>query len=418
MLTKVDVRGAGGELPSIVAGLRPVPERAIVEEIIADVRERGDQALIELTAKYDGCDLSSTGIVVGSAEIEAAAERVPTSVYQALEEAGGRIRAYQEQIMESIPERTVFERSGAYVESLRKTVAAAGLYAPGGRHSYPSTVLMSVIPAKVAGVEVTRLCVPPGDGGAIADASLAAAGLAGADEVLRIGGAQAIAALAYGTESVGRVDVIAGPGNSFVAEAKRQVFGDVGIDSIAGPSELMVIADNRANPAWIGTDLLAQAEHGPGGACVLVVWDESVAAQVDAALGEVEGSSVICDGPEQAVEIANLFAPEHLQLMVDDPGTFLDGVNNAGAVFLGYDTPTAYGDYIAGPNHILPTGGSARFSSALSVEVFLRRMHAVEFTQFGVETVGQVAEVIAEAEGMSAHAESVRLRTRAAEARE
>lgn len=417
-MTKVDVRGIASELPSIVAGLRPDPERAIVEEIIADVRERGDQALIDLTARFDGCDLSATGIVVESGEIEAAVERVPTPVYQALEEASGRIRAYQEQIMDSIPERLVFERSGAYVESLRKPVGSAGLYAPGGRHSYPSTVLMSVIPAKVAGVEVTRLCVPPGDGGAIADTCLAAAGLAGVDEVLRIGGAHAIAALAYGTESVDRVDVIAGPGNAYVAEAKRQVFGDVGIDSIAGPSELMVIADNRANPAWIATDLLAQVEHGPGGSCVLVVWDDSVAAQVDAALGDVEGSTLICEGPEQAVEIANLFAPEHLQLMVDDPGTLLEGVNNAGAVFIGYNTPTAYGDYIAGSNHILPTGGSARFSSALSVEVFLRRMHAVEFSHFGVETVGQVAEVLAEAEGMKLHAESVRLRTRAAEARE
>lgn len=418
MLTKVDVRGASGSLASIVAGLRPAAPREAVDEIIADVRERGDRALIELTAKFDGCDLSATGITVGSAEIEAAAERVPRPVYQALEEAGGRIRAYQEQILETIPERMVFERSGAYVETLRKSVGAAGLYAPGGRHSYPSTVLMAVIPAKVAGVEMTRLCVPPGDAGAVSDTSLAAAALAGVDEVLRIGGAQAIAALAYGTESVGRVDVIAGPGNAYVAEAKRAVFGDVGIDSIAGPSELMLIADSRANPAWVATDLMAQAEHGPGGTCVLVAWDDSVVAAVDAAAGEIPGSAVLCEGPDQAVEVANLFAPEHLQLMVDDPGTLLEGVSTAGAVFLGYDTPTAYGDYIAGPNHVLPTGASARFSSALSVDVFLRRMHAVEFTQFGVETVGQVAEVIAEAEGMSSHAESVRLRTRAAEARE
>lgn len=418
MLTKVDVRGIENDLAAIVAQLRPTPEVAHVEELLAEVRERGDQALIELTAKLDGCDLAQVGIGVGKDEIENAADRVPTPVFQALEEASGRIRIYQEEILSTIPERMVFDRSGAYVESFRKPVGAAGLYAPGGRHAYPSTVLMTVIPAKVAGVGTTRLCVPPDSEARIADVSLAAAYLAGADEVFRLGGAQAIAALAYGTESVGRVDVIAGPGNAYVAAAKKSVFGEVGIDSIAGPSELMIIADSGADPMWIAVDLKAQAEHGPDGLCAVVTWEDDVATGLASSGSEIDLNAVVilCEGPEQAIEVANLFAPEHLQLMVDDPGTLLGAVETAGAVFIGYDTPAAYGDYVAGPNHVLPTGGAARFSSALSVDVFLRRMHAVEFTRFGIETIGQVAEVMAEAEDMPAHAESVRLRMRAAEA--
>lgn len=431
-MRRIDLRAGEVSPDDLAAELRqetdgPGHEARVlkVREIIDRVRSDGDRALYELTAEFDGCDLSATGLEVPEAEIAAARDQISFDLFEALEEAAGRIEAFQRHLLGAIPVKTNFERSGEYVDDLMRVVRSAGLYAPGGRFAYPSTVLMTGIPARIAGVKNVVTCVPPGPDGNLPAATLVAAGLAGIDRLFKVGGAQAIGAMAYGTESIPAVDVVAGPGNAYVAIAKREVFGQVGIDAVAGPSELMVIADRDADPSWVAIDVLAQVEHGPGGSIVVAVFDEGVAEQIIAAIdaeiardGRAElseaiasgGSIVTCSHVEQALELANAFAPEHLQLMVEDPGSLLGSVETAGAVFLGYATSATYGDYVAGPNHVLPTGGAARYASALSVEHFVRRMHAVQFPPKAIETVGLAAETISEAEGLKAHAESVRRR--------
>jgi histidinol dehydrogenase len=398
-----------------------------VRSILEEVRTDGDIALRRLTERFDGVVLDS--LRVPREELEQARAVVAPQLREALEVAYGRILAYHSQ--ESRPEED-FEMDGVRVRRLVRPVVRAGLYAPGGRARYPSTVLMCAAPARVAGVEELALCVPPGPDGAVATETLAAAAIAGIDEVYQIGGAQAIGALAFGTQTVRPVDVIVGPGNRFVAEAKRQVSGLVGVPSaFAGPSEVVVVADATVPAKWVAVDVLVQAEHGPDGLAWLVTWSEEVAENV---LGEIErlvtssprrselistldsgGSLVLVDGPAEAISLANAVAPEHLELLVQGAEALVDLVRSAGAVFCGAYSPASIGDYLAGPNHVLPTARSARFSSALRVDDFRTHIHAVSVERDGLLHLAPYVEAIAEAEGLAAHALSVRLRAEGAD---
>jgi histidinol dehydrogenase len=395
-----------------------------VAGILAEVRAEGDAAVVRATAAFDKVDVSS-GLRVSAAELKEAAERVPPDLRRALETAFARIVAYHAH--EGTPPGDHVD-GGVTVTHLTRPVGRAGIYAPGGRARYPSTVLMCAAPARVAGVGSIALCVPPAADGKVDDATLCAAVVAGVDEVYRIGGAQAVGALAYGTASVPAVDVIAGPGNAYVAEAKRQVSGVVGVASaFAGPSEIVVVAGPSATPSFAAVDLVVQAEHGPDGLAWLVTWDadllERVVAEVDRLVAAsprradleatlaTAGIACLVDGPEHAVAVANTIAPEHLQLMVPEVEgmELLESVQNAGAVFLG-DAPASFGDYIAGPNHVLPTNRTARFASALRADDFRKHLHAVRVTPDALRTLGPQVMVLAETEGLPAHAESIRLR--------
>ena len=366
VLTRLDLRGVT-DVAAAVPALAPDPHPGdAAREIIRDVRARGDVALRELTERFDGCVVDELR-VSPAAMVDALARTAP-DVRAALEHAAHEIRTYHEAQVVTPP---VVERPGLTLREVTMPLARAGCYVPGGRASYPSTVLMTAIPARVAGVREVVVCAPPGPDGEIAAPTLAAAELAGVDEVYRIGGAQAIAALTYGTESIRPVDVIVGPGNAYVAAAKREVIGTVGIDALAGPSEVVIVADATAPTDFVVADLLAQAEHGPGGTVVVVTWDPGVADAIDEALArqlattervdEVSatlrsgGRSILVDGPLEAMAVANAIAPEHLELMTADPDELLAHVRNAGAVFLGAWSPAALGDYVAGVNHVLPT---------------------------------------------------------------
>ncbi len=429
LLRRLDVRGFAGNRTQLREALpRPADEQErsaeTVATIIAEVRAKGDGALRSFTEEFDHVRLDE--LRVPASEIEAAAARIPQSLRDALEVAHHRIVAYH--VHEAGPTAAHgFESDGIAVTHLIRPVARAGCYAPGGRARYPSTVLMCVAPARVAGVGQVVLCVPPGPDGTIDDATLAAAGVAGVDEVYRVGGAQAIAAMAYGTESIEPVDVIVGPGNRYVAEAKRQVSGVVGVASaFAGPSEVVVIAGPDTPAELAAIDLVVQAEHGPDGLAWLITWSEPVAEAVSAhvdrmvaasprradleATLEAGGYAVMVDGPEQAMEIANIVAPEHLEILTDDAESWLPRVESAGAVFLGVLSPASMGDYLAGPNHVLPTNRTARFASALRVDDFRRHIHTVSVSEEGLVELGPHVVTLAETEGLPAHAESVRLR--------
>jgi histidinol dehydrogenase len=423
-LRQIDLRGITGDLRSALPRPHDEQERSAeaVAEIIADIKARGDAALRGLTERFDHVVLDE--IRVPPTEILAAQERVSPELRAALQVAHDRILAYH---AHEAPPVDDFESGGITVRHLTRPVERAGCYAPGGRARYPSTVLMCAVPARVAGVAEVILCVPPGADGRVDDATLAAAAVAGVDEVYRIGGAQAIAAMAFGTESIAPVDVIVGPGNRYVAEAKRQVSGVVGVASaFAGPSEVVVIADGGTPPELAAIDLVVQAEHGPDGLAWLVTWDDDVAEQV---IGEVDrlvaasprradleatlgdgGYVVLVDGPEQALAVSNVVAPEHLELLVDDAASLLPLVDAAGAVFLGKFSPASMGDYLAGPNHVLPTNRTARFASALRVDDFRRHIHAVSVEEKALTELGPHVVTLAETEGLPAHAESVRLR--------
>jgi histidinol dehydrogenase len=424
MLTRLDLRGPDADpRVALAAAAAPKDEPVdVVRGIIADVRERGDAAVRELTARFDGCTIDS--IRVDARQPAAALAALDADLRAALEAAAARIRAYHEAQAATIP--ASYEADGLAVDELVRPVDRAGLYVPGGRAVYPSTVLMTAIPAAVAGVTEIALCVPPDRGGEVPAVTLAAAAIAGVTEVYRIGGAQAIAALAYGTESVAPVDVIVGPGNVFVSIAKREVAGAgvVGIESPAGPSELVVVADEHAPPDLVASDLAAQAEHGPGGAAVVITWSESAAAAIERALERIVGDAarrdemeatlaaggrlVLVRDAEQAMEVANLIAPEHLELVTDAPDQLVDATRNAGAVFVGPSTPTALGDYVAGPSHVLPTGRSARFASALRVDDFRKHIHVVRAEPGArAAALGAQAAVIARAEGLEEHARSL-----------
>ena len=396
---------------------------AAVAEIIADVRARGDAAVIELTERYDRLTLTPETLRFAPEEIEALIAEVPQHEREALELAAERIRAYHARQM---PEDASWvDESGATLGWRWTPVSAAGLYVPGGLASYPSSVLMNAIPAKVAGVERLAITVPTPDGVAN-PLVLLAARLAGVDEIYRIGGAQAVAALAYGTTSIAPVDKITGPGNAFVAAAKRRVFGKVGIDMIAGPSEILVIADGDNDPDWIALDMLSQAEHDESAQSILITTDRAMAKAVEAAIErhlltlerrEIAGKSwrdygavILVPDLDVAAVLSNRIAPEHLELCVADPDGLSEQITHAGAIFLGAWTPEAIGDYVGGPNHVLPTARSARFSSGLSVMDFVKRTTLAKMTPAALRAIGPAAETLAISESLEAHGLSVRAR--------
>lgn len=396
---------------------------AVVADIIADVRQRGDAAVLELTAKFDRMELTADKLRFSEAEIEEIIQQVSDEERAALELAAERIRAYHERQM---PEDARWEdAAGASLGWRWTAVSAAGLYVPGGLASYPSSVLMNAIPAKVAGVERLAIVVPTPDGVAN-PLVLLAAKIAGVDEVYRIGGAQAVAALAYGTETIAPVDKITGPGNAFVAAAKRRVFGKVGIDMIAGPSEILVIADKHNDPDWIALDLMSQAEHDESAQSILITDDadfgRAVADAVDKRLETLErraiagaswrdfGAVITVKDMDEAAALSDRIAPEHLELCVEDADALSEKVTHAGAIFIGGWTPEAIGDYVGGPNHVLPTARSARFSSGLSVMDFLKRTTLARMTPDALRAIGPAAERLAKSESLEAHGLSVRAR--------
>ena len=396
---------------------------AIVADIIADVRERGDAAVIELTAKFDRLELDAAGLRFSEAEIDGFCAQVSDEDRAALELAADRIRAYHSRQM---PEGALWtDDVGAQLGWRWTPVSAAGLYVPGGIATYPSSVLMNAIPAKVAGVGRLAMVVPTPDG-AVNPLVLLAARIAGVDEVYRIGGAQAVAALAYGTDTIAPVDKITGPGNAFVAAAKRRVFGKVGIDMIAGPSEILVIADKDNDPDWIALDLLSQAEHDESAQSILITDDaafgQAVADAVDARLQTLErravavpswrdyGAIITVTDMAQAVELSDRIAPEHLEICVADADGMAAQITHAGAIFIGAWTPEAIGDYVGGPNHVLPTARSARFSSGLSVMDFVKRTTLSKMTPEALRAIGPSAERLAISESLEAHGLSVRAR--------
>jgi histidinol dehydrogenase len=425
LLTPIDLRGVVGDLAAVL----PRPDdagadvRDVVAKILAQVRADGDAAVRALTEQFDGVALDD--LRVAPEEVAAARARIPAQLERALTVAARRIRAYHELEPSAQPD---FEDGGIVVQHLVRPVDRAGCYAPGGRARYPSTVLMCAVPARVAGVAEVVLCVPPAADGRVDDATLAAASVAGVDEVYRIGGAQAVAAMAYGTASVRRVDVVVGPGNQYVAEAKRQVSGVVGVASaFAGPSEVVVVAGPETPVELAAVDLVVQAEHGPDGLAWLVTWSEERARAISQAVerrvaasprradleATLAGGGYVClvDGPEQAMAVANVVAPEHLELMVDDAQSLLPLVRAAGAVFVGPWSPASFGDYLAGPNHVLPTNRTARFSSALRTDDFRRHIHAVTVSPEALAALGPDVVTLATTEGLPAHADSIRLRT-------
>lgn len=394
-----------------------------VAAIIADVRCRGDAALCDLTARFDRLELSPDTLRFSPDEIAAAVARVPAEDRAALTLAAERIRAYHARQMPADASWT--DPEGATLGWRWTPVSAAGLYVPGGQAAYPSSVLMNAIPARVAGVDRLVICVPTPDGH-INPLVLLAAQLSGVDEVYRIGGAQAVAAMAYGTATIAPVDKITGPGNAYVAAAKRQVFGRVGIDMIAGPSEVLVIAEGDQHPDWLALDLLAQAEHDADAQSILITTDaalgHAVAGAVDRLLptlprARIAGASwrdygtvIVVRDLDEAASLSNRIAPEHLELCVDDPDALAAKCVHAGAIFLGAHTPEAVGDYVSGPNHVLPTARSARFSSGLSVLDFLKRTTMARLTPGALNAVGHAAMRLAAAEGLQAHGESIRAR--------
>ena len=414
-----------GQVPNseIFARVTPTVDVAgIVTDILYDVRKNGDQAVFAYCAKFDKAEL--TTLEVSKQEIEEALTLVEPDFLEILKEAAANIRAFHSrQVRNSF---VMADKPGIVLGQKVTPIEKVGVYVPGGTAAYPSTVLMDTIPAKIAGCPQILMVTPPGRDGKINPAILAAASIAGVDRVFKVGGAQAIAALAYGTESIPKVDKIVGPGNAFVAEAKKQVFGMVSIDMIAGPSEILVIADGKSNPVHVAADLLSQAEHDKLASAVLVTDSEELAAAVadelerqlpklpreEIARASIEnnGKIIVADSLMAGIEIANEIAPEHLELMVDDPFAYLDAVKNAGSIFMGRSCPEALGDYFAGPNHTLPTSGTARFSSPLSVDDFVKKS---QFSYYTADALGNVADKIAafaEKEGLRAHGRSVTIR--------
>ncbi|MCZ6523529.1 MAG: histidinol dehydrogenase [Alphaproteobacteria bacterium] len=404
-------RERSGEVDEVVAG------------ILAEVRARGDAAVLDYTRRFDRLELRPDTLRVADAEIAAAAAQVPAPLSQALALAARRIEDFHARQVPADERYT--DAEGIELGQRWTALGAVGVYVPGGIAAYPSSVLMTVIPARVAGVERIVMTVPAPDG-ELAPVVLAAARLAGVHEVYRIGGAQAVAALAFGTQSIAPVDKIVGPGNRYVAAAKRQVFGIVGIDMIAGPSEILVVADGANEAAWIAADLLSQAEHDEAAQAVLISDDEAfVEAVVRAAEGHLEGLAraaiarasweaygavIVVERLIDAAPLIDRLAPEHLELAIAEPEALMARVRNAGAIFLGRHTPEALGDYVAGPNHVLPTMGSARFASGLSVLDFMKRTSLVRCDARGLKAIGPAAVTLAEAEGLGAHALSVALR--------
>jgi len=401
-----------------------VHKEATVREVLQTVKRQGDRAVLHYTAEFDQQTLRAEDLRVSGSELDAAYQQVSKDLLNAIQLACQKIEAFHRQ---RVPKSWVQFGEDDVVLGKRYTpVDRAGLYIPGGRAAYPSTVLMNAIPAKVAKVPRIVMVTPPGPEKTVNPAVLVAAQEAGVEENYRVGGAQAIAALAYGTETIPKVDVITGPGNIYVTLAKKLVFGTVGIDSLAGPSEVLIIADASANPTHVAADLLAQAEHDPMAAAILLTNDSVIARKV---LAEVEqqlvdhprrtlteksiahyGLIVVVDSLATAAELSNEFAPEHLELEVADPWGLLEKIRHAGAIFLGCSTPEAIGDYLAGPNHTLPTSGSARYASALGVETFMKHSSLIHYSPTALSKVAGAIDILAQAEGLPSHADSVRLR--------
>ena len=414
-----------GQVPNseIFARVTPaVDVAAIVADIIADVKANGDKAVKAYCAKFDKAELTS--LEVTPEEIQAAVSQVEPEFLNILREAAENIRSFHSrQVRNSF---VIADKPGIVLGQKITPIEKVGVYVPGGTAAYPSTVLMDTIPAKIAGCPQLVMVTPPGRDGKVNPAILAAASIAGVNRIFKVGGAQAIAALAYGTESIPKVDKIVGPGNAFVAEAKKQVFGRVSIDMIAGPSEILVIADGKSNPVHVAADLLSQAEHDKLASAVLVTDSEKLALAVQAELErqlpllprqeiarasiENNGKIIVAETLMAGIEIANEIAPEHLELQVDDPFSYLDAIQNAGSIFLGRSCPEALGDYFAGPNHTLPTSGTARFSNPLSVDDFVKKS---QFSYYTPEALAKAADKIAafaEKEGLRAHGRSVTIR--------
>ena len=401
------------------------PKEAIVREIVTRVRNHGDRALLEYTEKFDRQVYTPEQLRVNGSELDAAYQQISKDLLRAIQVACQKIEAFHRQ---RVPKSWVqFEEDEVVLGKRYTPVDRAGLYVPGGRASYPSTVLMNAIPAKVAQVPRIVMVTPPGQDGKINPAVLVAAQEAGIEEIYRVGGAQAISALAYGTETIPNVDVITGPGNIFVTLAKKMVYGTVGIDSLAGPSEVLVIADDRANPKYVAADLLAQAEHDPMAAAILITTDANLAKQVQQEVTKQltdhprkiltekaiahYGLIVVVDSLETAAELSNLFAPEHLELEVAEPWDLISQIRHAGAIFIGDSTPEATGDYLAGPNHTLPTSGAARYASALGVETFMKHSSLIQYSATALKKMSSTIQILAQAEGLPSHSDSVKFRT-------
>lgn len=427
MPTILNVRDAGFEVAfrALLSAKREVSEDVdiIVRDIIADVAKRGDEAVIEYSSRFDGLQLTPDTLRVTEAEIDAALASCPPEALAALKVAHERIEFYHRRQMPADEQFT--DEAGVTAGWRWTAIKSVGLYVPGGTASYPSSVLMNAVPARVAGVPRIVMVVPT-PGGVVNPLVLAAARIAGVDEVYRIGGAQAVAALAHGTESIAPVAKIVGPGNAYVAAAKRRVFGLVGIDMIAGPSEVLVLADGNANPEWIAADLLAQAEHDTAAQSILITESAVLA---DAVISAVEGQLVtlprekiarqswdefgaiiLVPSLAEAIGLVDRIAPEHLEIAADDSEVLAAKVRNAGAIFLGQYTPEAVGDYVGGPNHVLPTARSARFASGLGVLDFVKRTSLLHCTAEGLRAIGPVAVQLGETEGLQAHARSVSIR--------
>jgi histidinol dehydrogenase len=401
-------------------------KESTVREILQSVKRQGDKALLHYTAEFDGLELRAEALKVSGAEMDAAYQQVSKELLDAIQLAHNRIEAFHQ--LRKPKSWVNFAEDEVVLGKRYSPVDRAGLYVPGGRAAYPSTVLMNAVPAKVAGVPKIAMVTPPGADGQINSSVLVAAQEAGIQDIYRVGGAQAIAALAYGTETIPKVDVITGPGNIYVTLAKKLVYGTVGIDSLAGPSEVLIIADRSANPTYVAADLLAQAEHDPLAAAILITTDsilaEKVAAEVEEQLADHPrktltekaiahyGVIILVDTLEEAAELSNGFAPEHLELEVADPWELLQLIRHAGAIFLGTYTPEAVGDYLAGPNHTLPTSGTARFTSALGVETFIKHSSIIQYSSTALQKMGKAIETLADAEGLPSHRDSVRWRNR------
>ena len=424
---RLDTRHGGfaEEFETLLGSKREVSEEvdATVAAILRDVKVRGDEAVLAYTGQFDRLPLTSATLAFSADEIDAADAEVPAQVREALQLAHDRIKAHHEK--QKPLDHVYQDPLGVTLGTIWTAIEAVGIYVPGGTASYPSSVLMNAVPARVAGVERIAMAVPT-PGGDLNPAVLAAAKIAGVSEIYRIGGAQAIGALAYGTETIRPVSKIVGPGNAFVAAAKRQVFGVVGIDMIAGPSEVLIIADRSANPSWIAADLLAQAEHGGGAQSILVTTDaalaDTVAIEVDRQIAllpraditgagwEQFGAIIIVKSMGEAVELANRIASEHVELMLDDPLSIQPRIRNAGAIFLGHYTPEAIGDYVGGSNHVLPTARSARYASGLGVLDFMKRTSLLGCDPSSLGELAGAAVTLAETEGLSAHGRSVSIR--------
>lgn len=403
-------------------------KEAAVREIVEAVRQRGDEAVLHYTEKFDRQRLTAETLKIDGAQLDAAYQQISQDLLKAIQKACKNIERFHRQ---RLPKSWVtFEADGVVLGKRYMPVARAGIYVPGGRASYPSTVMMNAIPARVAGVSRIVMVTPNGagngTGSTLSPAVLVAAQEAGIQEIYQVGGAQAIAALAYGTATIPNVDVITGPGNIYVTLAKKQVYGTVGIDSLAGPSEVLVIADHTANPVHVAADLLAQAEHDPMAAAILITTDAAIAKAV---VSEVSrqldqhprqtttekaiahyGLAIVVNDLATAAQLSDIFAPEHLQLEIEDPWELLPSIHQAGAIFLGHDTPEAVGDYIAGPNHTLPTSGAARYASPLSTETFMKHTSLVQYTRSALSGVAADIDVLTKAEGLPSHGDSVRLR--------